>query len=119
MDKVYSNLKHVGDITGDTFTKRIRGSRHILRKPLAICTDATVLHNLMQRYVKNMVVIDIEKKVVYSTTLEKIDKKGFILDKGYGVQVGLALNEWDVDEGTTPKGFWTRNRHLFKKTKEI
>jgi hypothetical protein len=95
--KVMVKNKTVGEVVGDTFYKKILGSKHLLRKPPAIAFDTTSLIQA-QRYGATMIrVLDKESNIVYESTFEYLKEQGFDINRKYGKQRALMLGDWTID----------------------
>lgn len=87
----------IGAIEGNTFTKRVKGSKHMLRKPPAWALDDAVLRDLAARGVVHVVYVDTETGRTYRTTVVTLGSKGRVFNRGYGSQVFLPLGHWSID----------------------
>lgn len=87
----------IGTIEGDTFTKRVKASRHMLRQPPAWALDDAVLRDLAGQGVARIVYVDTESGRVYRTTVDTFTGKGRLFNRGYGAQVFLPLGHWSID----------------------
>jgi len=92
------NGKVVGEIRDGVFLKKLRGSRHFLRKPPAICFDISSLKEAEEAGATHIKIIDIETGKTYHAPLRLVWEKGFTLDRGHGRQIGLPLNLWESGE---------------------
>lgn len=87
----------IGHIEGDTFIKRVKASKHMLRQPPAWALDDAVLRDLAGQGVARVVYIDTETHRTYCTTVDTFASKGRLFNRGYGDQVLLPLGWWAVD----------------------
>jgi len=87
----------VGDVVGSEFVKPIR-EKGYLRVPPAICFDVDTLQAAERAGARFIRVVDRDNGTEYLTTFVKIWRDSFTLDRGFGVQRGLLLSEWDVIE---------------------
>ncbi|MFC1955551.1 hypothetical protein ACFLWZ_03320 [Chloroflexota bacterium] len=88
--------KIVGHIEGDTFIKSVCGSKHKLRCPPAWAVDAEVFDNEMRPNASEFVIIDKETGIKYHTRVDTFDRLKGELDRGFGRQYFLTLNQWEV-----------------------
>ena len=84
-----------GTIDGETFVKRVVGSKHRLRQPPAWSIQAEVYARIRHQ-VTSIVVLDAETGTEYRTSVETFDKHKGELDRGFGKQYYLTLNHWQV-----------------------
>lgn len=89
----------VGIVENGVFEKRIHGSRHFLRKPMAIAMDESSLAQASKLGAKIVKIIDLDTGLIYIVTIELIYKKGFRFNRGFGDQIGLTLNYWQCTNG--------------------
>lgn len=87
----------IGTTEGDTFTKRVRSSKHMLRKPPAWALDDAVLRDLSARGVVHVVYIDTETGRTYRTTVDTFASKGRLFNRGAGAQAFLTIGHWSID----------------------
>ena len=96
----------VGQVVGNTFTKKVRASIHFLRIPPAIAFDICTLdyaENFGALYVQ---VEELESSRIYSASIRLIREKGFIVDRGFGKQIALHLSQWQIVGEPVQLGFW-------------
>jgi len=94
---IFVGSKVVGKVCWDTFKKIIIGSKHLLRKPLAIAFDIASLHDAERAGARWVEVKDKETGIVYKVTIERIWEYDFKLNRGYGNQIALPLEYWLQD----------------------
>lgn len=87
----------IGTIEGDAFTKRVKSSKHMLRKPPAWALDDAVLRDLSARGVTRIVYVDTETGRTYRTRVDTFTSKGRLFNRGAGAQVFLTLGHWSID----------------------
>lgn len=90
--------KIVGEIWGDEFQKYVHSSRHFLRVPPAIAFDVSVLSKAIKLGVERIKVVDLDTNQVFRTTMSLVKEKGFEIDRGYGRQIALVMNYWQVEK---------------------
>lgn len=87
----------VGQVVGQTFTKYIQGSKHMLRTPRAICLDAQNIVAAERAGATQVEIHDIETNRVYTTTFATFKAKCLKVTRGDGYQLGLALDQWSIN----------------------
>lgn len=86
-----------GTIDGDTYRKRISGSKHIMNNPRGIFFDVDILQDLESQGVQRIEVTDTESSTVYTADLSLVFEKG--IHKHYAgctEQLGLAIREFET-----------------------
>lgn len=97
--KISVSNRYVGDVSGGVFRKSIKGSRHILRTPPAICLSVESLRQAEQCGACEIRITDIESGRVYSSTLEHFKRFSFEVQRGgFEAQRGLCLERWSLTE---------------------
>lgn len=96
-------LIRVYQLKGDTLFKKIIGSKYFLRKPFAIAIYFKILQKYSPR-IKYIQVYEIEDRVYYTITKEELYEKGFLIDRGHGLQIAIQIQCWrrtkdDILEG--------------------
>ena len=92
----------VGHATGDTFTKPVKASKHMLRRPRGWAMDAGTLPELAALRVACIKITDTESGTTYTVSLATFEQYGVPFNRGYGPQVVLPLGYWRVD-GKPPR----------------
>jgi len=92
-----ANGRVVGNVAGGVFSKRVRGSVHMLRAPRGWALDADTLGELRALGVATVAVTDTETGTAYTAPLAEFDAHGVPLDRGFGPQVALPLGYWRVN----------------------
>lgn len=93
---VYIGRRRVGHVNGPYFIKHIRGSRHLLRTPPAICFDLESLAQAEEMGATHLAVEDTEAKRWYCLDIETARVKGFTMNRGHGEQLAVPLTAWEV-----------------------
>jgi len=88
----------VGVVEGDTFKRRAKGSRHMLRNPRGWAFAIETLAELERRGVKVVEVEDVETGVHYSAGLAQVWSLGRDINYGYGQQKCLPLSCWKTQQ---------------------
>jgi len=88
----------VGKVLNGVFSKRVRGSRHFLRKPPAIALDIDTLEQALRLGATKVEVYDMESGIFYRAKIDLIYEKGFRFNRGFGDQIALCLNRWEIEQ---------------------
>ena len=103
----------IGHVAGGVFSKRVRGSVHMLRAPRGWALDAPTLADLRALRVVTVAVTDAETGTVYTAPLAEFDAHGVAFNRGAGPQVVLPVGYWAVNgqpsDGVVCKG-WHKYR---------
>ena len=94
--QVYAQGRVVGQVRGNVFHKTVRGSVHMLRRPPAWALDLGSLLQAEKQGARSVEIRDIETGNRYRASIEQVRRHGFTLDRGYGQQIGLALDRWTL-----------------------
>ena len=89
----------IGQLRGQVFERRCYGSRHFLKRPPAICIDAGALADIEGAGGTQAEVTDLESGQVYRAPIVLFRERGFHVNRGFGLQVGLCLGEWQTGDG--------------------
>lgn len=92
--KIIVNHKVIGEVIGDKFTKKIKGSKHFLRVPPAISFDLRSLYDAYKAGAKTVAVLDVETGDTYFASMLDVYAEGHVIDRGYGKQIYLDLDKW-------------------------
>tara|TARA_Y100000310_G_scaffold87215_1_gene84048 strand:- start:57 stop:947 length:891 start_codon:yes stop_codon:yes gene_type:complete len=87
--------RKMGVVSRGTFTKFIKGSEHLLRKPPAIAYDSLPFDTAIKNSCKNLVVVDVETGEEYRTTVAEFISSKFSINRGFGEQYALSLSMWE------------------------
>jgi hypothetical protein len=96
--RIYAGNRVVGLVRGGEFIKRVKGSRHFLRRPPSICFDVSSLEEARNAGASTVKVIDDESGQVYQVPISLIFAKGFIFNRGHGEQIGLVFRYWQTGD---------------------
>ena len=87
----------VGCLQDNTFTKRVRGSKHQLRKPPAWCISKEAFIQEILPNISRIVVEDTENGRYYECSTQTFETHSFEIQRGsYEPQLALTLNFWQV-----------------------
>lgn len=95
---INQDSKVVGKIEGDTFIKHVQASKHMLKTPKGWANDKFIIDQLIELEVGLITIHDDESGKIYTTTLENLLRNGFNFNRGFGDQICLTLNQWEVAE---------------------
>lgn len=98
---IYIAGRVIGNVSGNTFSKFIAGSKHLLRSPRAICFDRSTLQDAAAAGATYVEVHDWETSTVYEISFDAIHEYSFPVLRGHGDQVGVELSHWSIN-GAVP-----------------
>lgn len=87
----------VGKVLDGVFVKRIRGGKHLLHTPRAICLDSHNITDAKAAGATAIKITDIETGTTYETTIGHFQNYSFPVPRGYGYQLGLVLEQWSIN----------------------
>jgi len=93
---IRANHKIVGEVRGNKFVKRVKGSKHMLREPRGWALDSESLVAAERLGAREVEIEDTESGAIYTASFERIRSKGLHLDRGHGSQICLPLQFWSV-----------------------
>lgn len=88
-----------------TYYRRINGSKHLLKKPIAITNDVEALMKAEALGADRVRIVDSETDIEYSATIQLIHEYGVAMNRGFGDQLYLLLGYWirtDLDGTVYP-----------------
>jgi hypothetical protein len=91
---VYAGSRIVGQVYGDTFSKTITGSKHLLRTPPAIAFDVATIDQAVRLGAVKVRVYDRESENVYKCSIDHLKENGFTFNRGFGEQIALVMDGW-------------------------
>ncbi len=86
-----------GRIVGDTWSKTVRKSVHMLHKPPAWAVDLADLEAAEACGLARLRLEEQEQGHAYEVDLATLRRRGFEFNRGHGAQVALPLEHWTVD----------------------
>lgn len=91
--KKYKNQdgKIIGIVSGDTFSKKVKKSKHLFRKLDAWGLDKSVLDEIICNGVQIIKIHEVEENKDYIASVKDFIEKGVVDDFGYSPQVFLPL----------------------------
>ena len=100
--RIFASGKAIGQVKGDTFYKTISGSKHMLRTPPGLAVDLQSLLDAEQAGATRIQIFDRETGTKYSTAISHLKRAGFTFERGFGRQIGLALDAWITERPGAP-----------------
>ncbi len=93
----------MGAISGERFTKRVWGAKHMLREPPAWALSKAVVEQIQAQGVREIIVNDLEDGRSYSASLSDFLRFGFPVQRGrFEPQLALPLARWAIDGAPVP-----------------
>jgi hypothetical protein len=89
----------IGQVKGDTFHKRARSSKHMLKRPRAWACDVDALDQAQAAGAVWVVILDQDTGRTYRAGLTDFYSRGVRVGRGHGDQLALVLNLWHVTGG--------------------
>ena len=105
---IYLNRRVVGRVRGDTFRKTLSKRKHFLRRPPAIAFDRSSLADARRAGAVRIHITDKDTGDTYEATIDAVEDGGFSVQRGFGDQVALPLNQWTVN-GQEPAATFASN----------
>lgn len=97
-DIVRVGRKVIGTTEDGIFVKNVKGSKHMLRKPLAWAIDKKVFDKDIW-YMDHIMVYDKETEITWEISVSDFDDNKKILDRGHGEQYYVELSKWKRSYG--------------------
>jgi hypothetical protein len=94
--------KTFGIVYSDEFRKVITGSKHLLRRPPAICIDKGALERAEAAGAKKIKITDDETGIIYRCTVDHLKRAAVVINRGFGEQWALVLDSWTVQRPGQP-----------------
>jgi hypothetical protein len=85
--------KVIGKVQGGVFYKTIK-NKHMLKVPPAIANDISALEDAMNAGASKVCITNKDSGITYTTSIERIFRKGKRFNRGFGEQIFLPLGEW-------------------------
>ena len=99
MEKFYNKKgQEIGTLKDNIFRKRVKKSKHLMRKLNAWGIQLDALMELQKQGCKEIRVLEEEEQKIYSIPLEKIWKGCTVENFGDGDQAFLPISEWKVTQ---------------------
>lgn len=92
-----ANGRVVAVLEGRVLKKRVRASKHLLRRPSAWALDRAILEAARRDGAVVVEVFDVENRKVFTAPIVAFDLHGFGFNRGFGDQVALPLHYWHVE----------------------
>ena len=90
--------KHAGFVVGDEWRKEIV-TAWMLTTPPALAVDVVTLQAAVNAGAAWLVITNTETGITYRASIETILKKGWVFNRGYGLQRGCILRHWQQWSG--------------------
>ena len=100
---IYVGKKPVGQVVGNTFHKSVKGSKHFLHRPPAICFDVSSIKDAEEAGATEVCVYDSDSDKRYYAGISLIWEKGFTMNRGFGEQVALIMSRWRLTKEPDPE----------------
>ena len=84
----------VADLVGTTVIKRVKEEKHILRKPLSWAFDKKIIDEAYANGATDIRIETTDTDKVYKTTMKIFIDKAIKIDRGFGRQVALLIENW-------------------------
>ncbi len=94
---IYAGGKVVGHVENDSFVKKVRASKHMLRSPRGWALDVQSLKDAEEIGAKFVELHDSDSGKTYRASIERIWEKGISIDRGYGKQQVTLIGEWNIE----------------------
>jgi hypothetical protein len=93
MESYFTNLdgKKIGYASGESFTKRVKKSKHLLRMWNAWGIDKNIVNQLVEGGVTTIIIHECEENIDYVVSVKEFVEKGIEADFGYSSQIFLSL----------------------------
>ena len=101
MEGYFTNQKGkmIGKVLGDTYTKKVKKSKHLMIILNAWGIDKSVVDNLVKSGVTKVLIHETEEKIDYFVPLSEFIEKGIERDYGHSPQVFLSLHHFIQQKG--------------------
>ena len=97
------NGKHIGSLEGDTFTKDVKGSLHLMKIYDAWGLDLKMFDKFLKPINAKIIIHDKESGITYSTTASTYELYGRKKSHGYRDQIFLARLHFAQDNPNQQK----------------
>ena len=100
--------RYIGNITGDSFRKRVKGSLHQLRNPKAWCISKEAFIEQVLPNTQTIVIEDVESELEYYCSTESFNQHCFEICRGnFEPQLACPTRFFQVDgNGNHQLSFW-------------
>jgi hypothetical protein len=93
--------KRIGTVSGDTYSKKVKKSKHLLRILNAWGIDKEVVDHLARSGVTKVLIHESEEKIDYFVPLSEFIEKGILRDFGHSPQVFLPITSFIQNDGSS------------------
>jgi hypothetical protein len=101
---IFAGSKVIGKVQGGVFYKTIQ-SKHMLRKPLAIANDISALQDAINAGARRVCITNKDTGITYTATINHMFTKGVKMNRGWGEQIFLPLDEWQQTGANVARQF--------------
>jgi len=84
----------IGDIENGVFTKRVKGSAHMLRTPPAWAIDCRAFIEEIFSQANTIRIEEIESGTTYEISTKTFNRRKVYMDRGFGTQYYVPLKYW-------------------------
>lgn len=98
--QIYKNQrgKVIGVASAGIFSKKVKRSKHLLRKWDAYGIDKSILDELVSNGVQKVLIYETEDNKEYLTTVKEFAERGIEADFGHSPQIFLPLVYFNKDK---------------------
>jgi len=90
--------KMIGKTSDGIFSKRVKKSKHLLRKWDAWGIDKTVLDTIVREGLQDIVIHELEENIVYKVSVKDFVEKGILADFGHSNQIFLPIVNFNKEK---------------------
>jgi hypothetical protein len=78
------------------FRKRVKESKHLMRKLDAWGIDESIYESLKTQWVEKLQVLDSDTRTLYEIPFNRFEQNMIVRDYGFGRQVFVPRQYWDI-----------------------
>lgn len=93
-----SNGKIIGKISRNVFVKKVKKSKHLLRKWNSWGIDEEVVDELVKEGIQNIKIHETEEQEIYLVSVKEFAEKGVLADFGHSRQIFLPLAKFNKEK---------------------
>lgn len=90
--------RNIGRLSDGVFRKRVRKSRHLMKKYNSWGIQYDLLQSLKEEGCKEIRVLDEDDEIIYSTDVDTYYKEGIVDNWGDGQQCFLTREKWKQEK---------------------
>ena len=95
--------KVIGSLINKTLQKKVKGSKHMLRKPKGWAWDKSVIEEAEKSGGRIVEITDSETNTKFISTFADFRKFGIPINRGFGDQIALPIAYWSTDKQDNPQ----------------